>query len=381
MPSYRGPEEDFAPREGTFIVSSLSKRTSPWKDWDPPEDPQTLRASPFFLFKNVPWQGDTGLLHRDVWITTEIDADMSGADSFLAISMEPGRNELANNLFTTTRQVKCGGQPSTFFLDPFDPEIGANPIDPARAGNPHQYLVAISGDDFEKTRRDILRLFPDPRDFGEAGIFEPEHDVIFDFRSSSFGTIDWETACLPVRNFALRVNLNLEFSTITTTPLELKLWGEDTCQNAVFAPRFPEIPVTEANPHGNSVAFPLLTTTHKVRAMSSLAGVSAGEEVCKFHNAGADPNVSTGSGFVVGADGFARGAYCSQRAGTREANHFADPFIIQMDDGDITQEDQTKWGLQGQVPAGFCGFIGGYEAPIWTEVEYWSEQHICGGFL
>ncbi len=382
MPDYEAPSEaDFKPRELKTVIAGATKRTSSWADWPAPAVPGTLRSSPLFLFKNVPWDMAGGIMHRDVWITTEIDGDMTDAASDLRMSMQPGQHDISGDMFTTTGIDKCGGQPTAFLLDPYDPDMGANPIDPTRAGNKQQYLVAISPRTFLDVRRSILAASPDSRELPDGRTFDPQEDVLFNFARHPAGMTIWDEGCLPRRHFALRVNLDIEFSRIDATPLDLKLWSEDTCQNAVFGPRYPEIPVTEANPHGNAVPFPLLTTTHKVRAMPALTLSSALDEVCKFHNGGENPNTTPGSGFVVGPDGFVRGAYCSQRAGVRAGNHFADPFIIQTDDGDITQEDESKWGLQGQVPAGFCGFVGGYEAPVWTEVEFWSEQHICGGWI
>jgi len=146
------------------------------------------------------------------------------------------------------------------------------------------------------------------------------------------------------------VDITLEFIYATTTvePLDLKMWGEDLCQNVVLSPTF--LPDEMS---------PVLQSTHPVRAMAQAP--NATEEVCAYHR----------GELVIDRDKFARGFYCSQpvsySADEDQQNHYADLFIIQ----------QHNTVLSEQVPKGFGCFLGAYHAPRWTETQLWSHAEIC----
>lgn len=160
------------------------------------------------------------------------------------------------------------------------------------------------------------------------------------------GTVS-QTACNNIT--WVEVEISFLFATEDVEPLDLKLWGEDLCQNAVFSPVFlPDAP------------FALLQTTHLARVVAQVP--SATEEVCKFHRAE----------LIIDHNGFAKGFYCSRPVSyfseEDQQNHYADLFIVQSNDE----------ALKKQVPIGFGCFVGAYHAPRWTELQLWSHIEVCG---
>ncbi len=200
------------------------------------------------------------------------------------------------------------------------------------------------------------------------------------------GLHDFYTPCNSESVIQVELHYERVVQTQETEPRDLQLWGEDLCQNVVFAPCLPPLG------HNRKVGFfddngapipgqhPLpenfcgLLSTHSTRMVEEAA--SASEEVCK-------PSYAS---MVIAPDGYAKGYYCSQPESLDprrfQQNHYAHPFV-QMGANDTTGPSplEKDWPVSREVPKGFCGFIGAYHAPRWTELLYYSRREICGGIL
>lgn len=89
---------------------------------------------------------------------------------------------------------------------------------------------------------------------------------------------------------------------------------------------------------------------------------------------------------VIGADGFARGLFCSKSdfllVREMQENHFAHAFVNRGTvDFSEPVDGQKDFSVSQQVPPGMCGFIGGYHAPRWTELLFYSRRPVCREIL
>lgn len=168
----------------------------------------------------------------------------------------------------------------------------------------------------------------------------------------------------------------------TTESRDLQLWGEDLCQNVIFAPSIPPLGhnrmVGFFDDNGQPIPgrhrlpenFCELLSTHAGRMIDEEG--SASEEVCKHSYAS----------MVVSPDGYARGYFCSNPESLSprafQQNHYGHPFV-QMGENDEVEPTplQKDFSVSQQIPRGMCAFIGSYHAPRWTELLYYSHREIC----
>ena len=164
------------------------------------------------------------------------------------------------------------------------------------------------------------------------------------------------------------VDITMEFvykSGETIEPIDLKMWGEDWCQNAVFVPSLRPtnhlglppggIFTTEAN------RFDLISA-HTGRWTTGRNPPSTfDEEVCNYSYATV----------VIDEQNYGHALFCSNQYGGLET-HKAFPFIHQPDDG-LSEEER----LSDVIPKGYGGYIGAYRAPGWSEVMLHSFQQLC----
>ena len=253
----------------------------------------------------------------------------------------------------------------------------------------HDFYLYADCDDREYVVEDAYPQSAIANNFIQLQPGEPNYDQFPDGHIVIF--VRWQGGRVPVLcGVEPLVQVELQYDLVTQTqtvePRDLQLWGEDLCQNVVFAPTLPllghnrmvgfmdddgvPIPGRHRLPEG----FCELLTTHDTRMIEEEGSASA--EVCK-------PSFAS---MVVAPDGFAKGYFCSKPevlAPRRfQQNHFAMPFV-QVGENDTTDPAplQRDFSVSQQVPQGFCGFIGAYHAPRWTELLYYSRREICRGIL
>lgn len=138
-------------------------------------------------------------------------------------------------------------------------------------------------------------------------------------------------------------------------PTETRLWTLDLCPYVAFVPNIRRF----ATPGGAGFerGFFEFVSAHPIRG-AYITTPRNDEEVCRYHYC-RPGTVEEGATAAI---------YCSRPAGDRTDYHIARPYIQRL-------EHPTTTGVE----QGFCGMLGRYHAPYWTEAHLNGSYFCCGG--